>query len=230
MRRGLALTVLALLAVTAAGCGLVTSHPRGAYFPPPGSPETVAVSRTLYRAAQAAGDDPERYSFALFESSQATGYAAEDATFYFSETLARLPQPRLDALVAQQVAHETLGHAGERRALSISLSAGFTVLGVVVPGLGLVDLVANPLIVRAFTRDQVIAADLKAVEILRGMGHEAPRRTLAEALRATAALNRPPRGGPLLATEPALEDRLAALEPLEPVGAFALRSPAPVTR
>src|SRR3972149_4503008 len=90
MRRSLALVALA---VTAAGCGLVSSYPRGAYFPLPGNPETVAVSRTLYRAAQAAGDDPERYSFALFESSQATGYAAEDATFYFSETLAPLPQP-----------------------------------------------------------------------------------------------------------------------------------------
>ncbi|HBH03998.1 MAG TPA: hypothetical protein DDZ42_19140 [Candidatus Rokubacteria bacterium] len=227
MRRSLALVALA---VTAAGCGLVSSYPRGAYFPLPGNPETVAVSRTLYRAAQAAGDDPERYSFALFSSGQVTGYAAEDATFYVSEALARLPQPRLDALIAQQVAHETLGHAGQRRALSISISAGFTVLGIAVPGLGLVDLVANPLIVRAFTRDQVIAADLKAVEILRGMGHEAPRRALADALRAAAAVNRPPRGGPLLAIEPALEDRLAALEPLEPVPAVALRAPAPDSR
>src|SRR3989304_1621396 len=131
MRRSLALVALA---VTAAGCGLVSSYPRGAYFPLPGNPETVAVSRTLYRAAQAAGDAPERYSFALFSSGQVTGYAAEDASFYVSEALARLPQPRLDALIAQQVAHETLGHAGQRRALSISISAGFTGVRLAGPG------------------------------------------------------------------------------------------------
>ena len=76
------------------------------------------------------------------------------------------------------------------------------------------DLVANPLIVRAFTRDQEIAADLKAVEILRDMGYRAPRRALADALRAAATVNGPPRGG-WLATEPSLEDRLSRLEPLE---------------
>jgi len=227
MRRGCALVALVVLT---AGCGLVSSYPHGAYFPPPGNPDTLALARTLYRAAQAAGDDPERYSFALFKSSQVVGYAADDATFYFSEALTRLPERQRDALVAQKVAHEALGHAGQRRALSISISAGFTVLGFVVPGLGLVDFVANPLIVRAFTRDQVIAADLKAVEILRTMGDEAPRRTLAETLRAAAAVNRPRKGGPLLAAEPALEYRLAALEPLEPVTALALRAPAPDSR
>jgi len=50
---------------------------------------------------------------------------------------------------------------------------------------------------------------------LRAMGHEAPRRTLAAALKAAASLNGPPEGTPLLAIEPDLEDRLAALEPLE---------------
>jgi Zn-dependent protease with chaperone function len=77
------------------------------------------------------------------------------------------------------------------------------------------DLVVNPLVVRAFTRDQEIAADLKAADILRAMGHEAPRRTLADALRAAAIINGRPAGG-FLATEPTLEERLAALQPLEP--------------
>lgn len=205
---GLVLLVLA--------CAACASAPDRAYFPLPNQPETAIVSERLYRAAQAAGDDPARYSFALIKTRAVIAYSTEDATFYFSEGLARQRVQVVDALVAHEVAHEVLGHAGKRRILSLSLSAGFTVLGVVIPGAGLVDLLVNPLIVRAFTRDQEIAADLRAVEILRTMGREAPRRALADALHAAEAVNGPPRGG-LLAAEPDLADRLAALEPLEPV-------------
>jgi Zn-dependent protease with chaperone function len=90
------------------------------------------------------------------------------------------------------------------------------VLGIVVPGLSVLDVVANPLIVRAYTRDQEIAADRRAIEVLRDMGYVAPRRALAEALRDAAALNEAADRGPL-APEPELRERLSALEPLEPV-------------
>ena len=87
----------------------------------------------------------------------------------------------------------------------------------------------NPLVIRAFSREQELEADQRAIEILRDMGHEAPRRTLADALRAAAAVNPPP--SPLfeqrlLAREPDLADRLAALEPLEPTVVVALRKAA----
>lgn len=215
----LRLAPLVLLALAAAACA---SAPDRAYFPSPSQAETGIISERLYRAAQAAGDDPARYSFGLVKTRQIVAYSTEDATFYFSEGLARQPLRVVDALVAREVAHEILGHAGQRRILSLSLSAGFTVLGVVIPGAGLVDLLVNPLIVRAFTRDQEIAADLRAVEIIRTMGQPAPRRALADALRA-AAMNGRPRGG-LLAAEPDLADRLAALEPLEAPGPLTVTS------
>ncbi len=222
VRRYLALLALVLVSTACA------SFPDGAYFPG-GRPETAAISHALYRAARAAGDDPGRYSFALVRTRAVSAHAADDATFYFSEGLTRQPASHLEALVAHEVAHEVLGHAGQRRAVSLSLSAGFTVLGLVVPGLSLLDFVVNPLVVRAFTRDQEIAADLKAVEILRSMGHESPRRTLADALRAAAAANGPSRSG-LLATEPDLADRLTALEPLEPALRLTAESAAPASR
>jgi len=205
------------------------THPDGAYYPQPKDPRTVTLSHTLYRAAQAAGDDPERYSFALIQTDAVTAFAADDATFYFSEGLARRPQADIGALVAQKVAHEVLGHAGARRTLSFSVTAGFAVLGVVLPGFGLLDLLVNPLVVRAFSREQEIAADSRAVEILRAMGHETPRRTLAAALRAAAAVNGPVDNG-LLATTPPLDDRLAKLEPLESLAEVAARAPAPDSR
>ena len=224
MRRTLALLVVLALALSACA-----SHPEGAYYPTPEKPGTLTISYTLHRAALAAGDDPEHYSFALIKTDEVTAFAADEATFYFSEGLARQPQRHIDALVAQKVAHEVLRHAGKRRRLSLSVTAGFAVLGIAVPGLGLLDFLVNPLIVRAFTREQELDADQRALDILRAMGHEAPRRTLAAALRAAGAVNRPVTGG-LLATEPDLDDRLVRLEPLESLAEIATRAPAPDTR
>jgi Zn-dependent protease with chaperone function len=193
-----------------------TTVPDGAYYPPAGHEHTRVLSAALHRAAEAASDDPRRYSFALISTRDVSAYTVEDATFYFSEGLARQPPRVLDALVAHEVAHELLGHRGQRRSLTLGLGAGFTVLGVLVPGTSLLDVLVSPLVVRAFTRDQEIAADLKAVQLLRTMGYETPRRVLAEGLAHAAAINGPPPGG-WLATEPALDDRLAALAPLEAV-------------
>jgi Zn-dependent protease with chaperone function len=60
-------------------------------------------------------------------------------------------------------------------------------------------------------------ADQKAVEILRAMGYKSPRRALATALESLAAYTPKEREGleGLLATHPSLDERLAALEPLE---------------
>src|SRR6266850_649364 len=222
MRRAL----LAVLIIAAAGgCATV---PDRSYFPTPEAANTRLLATTLYRVAAAAGDDPSRYSFALVATRDVSAFTADDATFYFSEGLARQPAVIVDALVAHEVAHELLGHRGQRRALSLGLSAGFTVLGVMIPGAGLLDLVVSPLVVRAYTRDQETAADLKAADLLGLMGYETPRRLLAGALREAAKVNGPPRGG-WLATEPEIEERLAALEPLEPLSEVA-RRPAGASR
>lgn len=210
MRRFAAL-VIAL--ITLSGCATFPEH---AYYPNPADASTRVLAQALYRAARAASEDPQRYSFAMVRTAEVRAYTGDDATFYFSEGLARQSGAVIDALVAHEVAHELLDHVGRRRALSLSVTGGFTVLGLVLPGLSALDLVANPLIVRAYTRDQEISADRKAVEVLRDMGYATPRRALAEALRAAAALNDAAGRGPF-ATEPELRERLAALEPLEPV-------------
>ena len=202
-----------VLLVLVGGC---SSVPEGAYLPGLSQPATVAVAQSLYRVAQAADDDPARYSFGLIKTDEATAYSTEDATFYFSDGLARLPIRIVEPIVAHEVAHEVLRHSGVRRNLSLSISAGFTVLGVVFPGAGFIGFFVNPLVVRAFNREQELSADAKGVEILRSMGYEAPRRVLASALTAVDRANGSPQEDPLLATEPPLAARLKALGPLEP--------------
>jgi Zn-dependent protease with chaperone function len=208
--------LLIVLTLATLGCASV---PAGTYFAAPGDPTTVRIATTLQRAAFAAGDDPSRYSFAFVQSPIAAASSDEDATFYISDGLTRLPRPVIDAVIAHEVAHEVLGHVSWRRTLSLTLSAGFGALGAFAPGAGLLDFVVNPLAVRAFSRGQELEADRKAVEILRAMGHATPRRTLAEALRVVDRTGPRPkeqlRG--LMSSHPGLEERLAALEPLEPL-------------
>lgn len=216
------LGALALL-LLASGCSTV---PKSAYFPGLSAPATVALSHSLYRAAEAAGDDPRRYSFALVRTEEAVAWSDTDATFYFSDGLVRLPAYVVEPMVAREVAHEVLAHYAARRTLSLSISAGFTALGFVFPGASVMDLVVNPVVVRMFTGGQEYAADRKAVEILPAMGYPMPRRALARALVAVDRLNRVRRASARAAgPEAGIEGRLAALEPLEAPGPQAATDP-----
>lgn len=208
----------ALLVAAALLLAACATAPTGTYFPDPRQPLTQKVSHALYRVARAAGDDPSRYSFALVSAADAQALGDADATFYVTDGLARLPTPVVEAVLAHEVAHEVLQHVDKRRALSLSMTAGFTALGFIFPGAGLADFVVNPLVMRAFSRDQEKQADAKAVEILRAMGYPAPRRALASALQTVDRVNgkHPPADRFLSAAHPPLAERLTALGPLEP--------------
>ena len=214
MRRWDAVPLLVLAALAAGCAGL----PTGTYYPAPGDPNTLRVANVLHRAAVAAGDDPTRYSFALIKTRYPVAFTDEDATFYISDGLAQMPMPVLQAVVAHEVAHEVLDHVGTRRRMAVGMAGGFGAAGFFVPGAGVLDFMVNPLVVRAFSRKQELAADQRAVEILRSMGDPTPRRSLAEALRAVdaAPVKSQEGGGGALDTRPTLQERLRALEPLEP--------------
>ena len=102
------LSLLALAVV----CAACATFPEGAYYPSARDQHAKALASSLHRAALAADDDPKRYTFAMIRTRDIAAYTNDDATFYFTDGLARLPTPSLDALVAQQVAHEILGHMG----------------------------------------------------------------------------------------------------------------------
>jgi Zn-dependent protease with chaperone function len=207
---------LFVLVALAPGCA---GLPAGTYYPPPNDPNTIRVANALHSAAVAAGDDPTRYTFALIKTRHPAAFTDEDATFYISDGLAQMPTQVLQAVIAHEVAHEVLDHVGTRRRMAVGMTGGFSAAGFFVPGVGLIDLMVNPLAVRAFSRKQELEADRRAVEILRDMGDPTPRRSLADALRAVDAA--PVRSldgeGGILDTRPSLEERLSALDPLEPL-------------
>jgi len=212
-RRAPGLFVLVILAAGSAGL------PAETYYPAPNDPNALRVANVLHRAAVAAGDDPARYTFALIKTRQPAAFTDEDATFYISDGLAQMPTPVLQAAIAHEVAHEVLDHVGTRRRMAVGMTGGFSAAGLFVPGVGLLDLMVNPLVMRAFSRKQELAADKRAVEILRDMGDPTPRRSLAEALRAVdeAPVRSQEGEGGAMDIRPTLKERLSALEPLEPL-------------
>ena len=129
--------------------------PASTYYPDPRDSNTTRVATTLYRAASAAGDDPTRYSFAFIRTRHPVVYTDEDATFYISDGLATMPMPVLEGTIAQAVAHEVLDHVGTRRRMSAGMTGGFSIAGLFMPGVGMLDFMVNPLVVRAFSRKLV---------------------------------------------------------------------------
>src|SRR5215510_11355699 len=148
MSRKTVISVLGLAALASGCAGL----PSGTYYPDPRDPNTARVATTLHRAAVAAGDDPTRYSFCFIRTHHPVAYTDEDATFYFSDGFARMPTPVLDAMIA----HVVEDFVGTRRRMSVGMTGGFSIAGLFVPGTGLLDMMLNPLVVRAFSRRQEI--------------------------------------------------------------------------
>lgn len=212
---GWAAIPLLILAILTSGCA---GLPAGTYYPAPGDPTTLRLANVLHRAAVAAGDDPARYTFALIKTRHPAAFTDEKATFYISDGLAQMPMPVLEAVIAHEVAHEVLDHVGTRRRMAVGMTSGFGAAGFFVPGVGLLDFMVNPLVVRAFSRKQELEADQRAVEILRAMGNPRPRRSLADALRAVdeAPVRSREGGGGAMNIRPTLKKRLSALDPLEP--------------
>ena len=81
MLRSLALVTVLTLAT---GCALIPpSRPDLAFYPSPRDPGAIKISRTLYRAAQAVGDDPDYYSFALIQTNIVTSFVGSGARLVY---------------------------------------------------------------------------------------------------------------------------------------------------
>ena len=192
------------------------STPEGAYYASPAQPATGRVSHILYRAAVAAGDDPQRYGFAFIKSPTVAAYSDEDATFYFTDGLTRQPDPVVEAVVAHEVAHEVMGHVGTRRKLSLSLTASFGALGLFcrAPGCSTSWSPAGGAGVR-----RAAGAESRP-EGRRDPARDGPAGAAPDAGHCPGDHRQPHAPGEggargLLATHPTLDDRLAALDPLE---------------
>ncbi len=113
------------------------------------------------------GKNMLKYRIAIVDSENVNAWTTGGKNFglFFTRAaLNRFTDDELTFIFAHEVSHVKLGHVEKKMAASVITSATFTVVGIFIPGAGLVDLVANPVITSAFSRPQELEADKLAVE------------------------------------------------------------------
>jgi predicted Zn-dependent protease len=128
-----------------------------------------------------------------------------------SGLLRRANDEQLRGVLAHEIAHDDLGHPAKMQVLGAGLNLGAALLEKVFPGSGNLAPIAGTLIATSYGRPQELEADRHAVTILRRAGYDknVMLRTLDWIMRVEGN-----RGGGLLSSHPATQERIRALERL----------------
>ena len=168
------------------------------------------------------------WKLGIFKTEKVNAYNAGDGVFYVTEGLTRLRFGLQDAALAHEVAHEVAGHVKARQAASLATTAAFVVLGAIIPGAGLLNHAVNPVITRAFSREQELEADSIAITLMRRVrGNDSGAEDLAALIRLFEASGS--KGGELLDTHPHPQERLKMIATILSGAAQPLPIPADYT-
>lgn len=110
---------------------------------------------------------PDVWKMGVMKTDIVNGFAMGGGTFYVTDGLLAQPFYIQDALLAHEVAHEIAGHVPVRKVISVATTGVFFVLGLLVPGAGLLNLAVNPVAANAYGRPAELEADNIAISLLR---------------------------------------------------------------
>ena len=125
---------------------------------------------------------------------------------FVHEDLFKMSEEALTFVVAHEAAHVKLGHVQSKQAIGVGITTGMLVLDAFIPGVGLLNLLINPLIVQAFSREQEFAADKLASETCTKLGIGIEDQ-LYFFEHSTGSV-----GGGLWDAHPSIEDRIANIK------------------
>ena len=109
---------------------------------------------------------PTAWKLGVIKSEKLNAFNMGGGKFYVTEGLLRIPFEEQDAALAHEVAHEVSGHVQKRHTMSDAIAIVFSVAGIILPGIGLIDHAVNPLAVAAYSKEQELEADSIAVNLL----------------------------------------------------------------
>ena len=115
------------------------------------------------------GGNSHKYRIGIVDSESVNAWTTGGRSFglFFTRAaLSHFTDDELTFIYAHEVSHITLGHVEKRITASIITSAAFNVANLFIPGAGLMNLVANPVVTNAFSRPQEMDADRLAVEAI----------------------------------------------------------------
>jgi Zn-dependent protease with chaperone function len=112
-------------------------------------------------------ENRDRYKIVVAEKRAVNAYASPDHEIIVTKgALDTFSDEELWCILAHETAHLRLNHIDKQNILSGAMSMGFMVAGQFIPGVGLLNALANPVVSNAYSREQEIEADLAAVSAL----------------------------------------------------------------
>jgi predicted Zn-dependent protease len=118
---------------------------------------------------------------------------------------------QLMAVLAQEIAHDDLGHVAKAQALGAGVGIGAIILDQIFPGTGQIAPVAGALITRSYSRKEEYEADKHGVVLLNRTGQ--PKEVMIDTLT-WLMQGEGSGGGGFFNTHPATGDRIEALRKL----------------
>ncbi len=168
--------------------------------------------------------DPEnfsKYKLAIVDSPDVNAYAVgSDFTIVFLRgAISTFNDDELAFILAHEVAHLKLGHYGKRVGASVATTGAFTVANIFLPGVGLLNHLVNPLVVKGFSRGQEMDADALAVQSIQKCCSLSPDAAISAhqkllAIAQAKGYKEEDRIG-ILDTHPSLEERIKRIEAMK---------------
>jgi len=113
----------------------------------------------------------KEYRMMIAEEPSVNAFASPDYEIIVNRgTLDTFGDKEIWCILAHETAHIKYSHLKKQNALSGVMSLGFLVVGQFVPGVGWLNMVANPAVTNAYSREQETQADLAAVEAIKHFG------------------------------------------------------------
>lgn len=114
-------------------------------------------------------------------------------------------------LIAHESAHIEYNHGIKQAILSDLINTGMSVADAAAPGVGLLNIVVNPLLTKAYSRSDEVQADCRALDYLDSM--DISYTDYVKMLMMVKSISSPKsRGGGILDTHPNFEQRIKAVE------------------
>lgn len=119
------------------------------------------------RIAQYA-DPGTKYYYVVVESNQINAFmdSRKNLVGLTTGLMNAMDDEELAFVVAHEVSHNILGHYSKKVIASEATTAALRVANVFIPGIGLLNLLVNPAVTNAFSREFELDADRKAAEIV----------------------------------------------------------------
>jgi Zn-dependent protease with chaperone function len=158
-------------------------------------------------------DNIKRYKIGVVEAETPNAYISGYNIIFYDVILDDFPEDEVCGIFAHEVSHKALGHYSTKLVASQTTTQAMILLDRVVPGLGYLNYIINPLVTSFFSRELEVQADKTAVDTL----IKAQRDPTAY-LRALEHLDewcvengiKRDKGGPF-ADHPAMQERIATI-------------------